>query len=96
MIKIEEVLIKPIITEKATLTTERTNRYGFKVNLNANKNHIKEAVEKFYDVKVLDVKTKINPGKVKRTMKGERKTPSTKKAFVKLAEGQKIEFFKGV
>ena len=93
---LENVLKKPLITEKASLTTEKYNRYGFVVDLKANKNQIKMAVEKLYDVKVLDVKTSIAPGKQKRFGKVVKKTSKSKKAFVQLGEGQRIEFFKGV
>ena len=96
MARIEEVLKKPLITEKASFASEKYNRYGFVVDLKANKHQIKEAVEKLYDVKVLDVKTNIAPGKPKRFGRTTKKTPKTKKAFVQLGEGQKIEFFKGV
>ena len=94
--QIDQILTKPLITEKASIIGEHTNRYGFYVNLKANKNQIKSAVESLYDVKVLNVKTSILPGKIKRSGKGMSKTSKTKKAFVQLAEGQKIEFFKGV
>lgn len=93
---LENVIIKPLITEKATRATEKYNRYGFQVELKANKNQIRIAVEKLYDVKVLDVKTNITAGKPKRTKKLVKKTPKIKKAYVHLGEGQKIEFFKGV
>jgi len=96
MMRLEDVILKPLITEKSTLVTEKTNRYGFVVALKANKNHIKNAIEKLYDVRVDDVKTSIIPGKVKRLGKSMKKSPKTKKAFVKLGSGQKIEFFKGV
>ncbi len=93
---LESIILKPLITEKASYEKDRYNRYGFKVDLGANKNQIKIAVEKLYNVKVLDVKTLIMPGKIKRTGKSTNKTYKTKKAFVRLGEGQKIEFFKGV
>ena len=96
MAHIEQIIEKPLITEKASLISEKNNRYGFKVALRANKNQIKQAVESLYDVKVLNVKTNILPGKVKRVGKGTKKTSSFKKAFVQVEEGQKIEFFKGV
>lgn len=96
MAQLEDVLKKPLITEKTSIIGEQTNRYGFMVDLKANKNQIKEAVETFYDVKVLNVKTSILPGKLKRAGRFVKKTPKTKKAYVQLAEGQKIEFFKGV
>ncbi len=96
MAQLERIIQKPLITEKAAVMTEKSNRYGFEVALDANKNQIKAAVEKLYNVKVLDVKTNIRPGRVKRTMKGSMKTPKVKKAYVQLSAGQKIEFFKGV
>jgi len=96
MAKLEQVILKPLITEKATAATEKENRYGFKVDLKANKNQIKLAIESLYDVKVLNVKTSVLPGKVKRVGKSTKKTSKSKKAFVQLEEGQKIEFFKGI
>lgn len=96
MAHLEEIIKKPIITEKTSEMTDKENRYTFGVDLKANKNQIKNAVEKLYDVKVLNVKTSILPGRVKRAGKSLTKTNKSKKAFVQLAEGQKIEFFKGV
>lgn len=96
MAYLEEVLRKPLITEKTSVATDSHNRFAFIVDLKANKHQIKNAVEKLYDVKVLNVKTNITPGKVKRAGKTVKKTSKIKKAFVQLAEGQKIEFFKGV
>ncbi len=96
MALLEDVLEKPLITEKTSIISEESNKYGFIVNLKANKNQIKTAVETLYDVKVLSVKTSILPGKMKRAGKFVKKSSKTKKAYVQLAEGQKIEFFKGV
>ncbi len=96
MLGLENVLIKPLLTEKTSKETEAFNRYAFVVNLRANKNHIKNAVEKYFDVKVLSVRTSTLPGKSKRTARGYKKSPSTKKAYVQLQDGQKIEFFKGI
>ncbi|MAE58898.1 MAG: 50S ribosomal protein L23 [Halobacteriovorax sp.] len=93
---LETVIKRPLITEKTALETDSFNRFSFVVDLKANKNQIKNAVEALYDVKVLKVRTNVTPGKVKRAGKGLKKTSSFKKAFVELAEGQKIEFFKGV
>ena len=94
--KNEEVLLQPLITEKTALASENNNFYGFKVALKANKNQIKQAIEALYDVKVLSVKTSVLPGKMKRVGRSLTKTNKTKKAFVKLGEGQSIEFFKGI
>lgn len=98
MTGLENVLVKPLMTEKSSKETEATNRYSFIVNVKANKNQIKQAVEKFFDVKVLNVRTSVIPGKPKRSgMKGGmKKTPSSKKAWIQIQDGQKIEFFKGI
>lgn len=96
MAAINDVIVKPLITEKISADSEAFNRYGFVVNLKANKNQIKNAVEAFYDVKVVAIRTAVIPGKTKRTAKSFKKTSSYKKALVQLAPGQKIEFFKGI
>ena len=88
--------IKPLLTEKTSKITEVYNRYAFVVNTKANKNQIKSAVEKFFDVKVVSVRTSVLPGKTKRAGRGHKKSASSKKAYVQLQDGQKIEFFKGI
>jgi large subunit ribosomal protein L23 len=93
---IEQVLIKPLLTEKSSMETEKNNRYVFQVQLKANKNQIKNAVEKFFDVKVLNVKTSVQPGKTRRFGKFSKKTSSLKKAYIQVQEGQKLELFKGI
>lgn len=93
---LEDVLIKPIMSEKTTTLTEKLNRYGFIVANEANKFQIKAAVEKLFDVKVLKVTTSVTSGKVKRLRNGLKKAPNLKKAYVQVKEGQKIEFFKGI
>lgn len=96
MAQLEDVLKKPLITEKTSIIGEASNKYGFIVDLKANKNQIKSAIETLYDVKVVSVRTSILPGKLKRAGRFVKKTSKTKKAYIELAEGQKIEFFKGV
>lgn len=96
MAQLEQILLSPLITEKSSLKSDKENRYGFKVDLKANKNQIKMAVEKLYDVKVLNIKTNILPGKLKRVGRTVTRTSKSKKAFVQLEQGQKIEFFKGI
>ena len=93
---LEEVIKAPLITEKSSVGSDKHNRYGFRVDMTANKYHIRKAVEALYDVKVTAVKTNITPGKLKRLGRMIKKTPKVKKAYVQLAEGQTIEFFKGV
>jgi large subunit ribosomal protein L23 len=96
MIGLENVLIKPLLTEKTSKDTEAFNRYAFVINTKANKNQVKSAVEKFFNVKVLNVRTSVLPGKTKRSGRGHKKSTSTKKAYVQVQDGQKIEFFKGI
>lgn len=93
---LEDVIKSPLITEKSSHAAEKNGSYGFKVDRKANKNQIKLAIEKFYNVKVVRVRTNITPGKLKRIGRNISKSPKLKKAYVNLAEGQKIEFFKGV
>ena len=90
-------LFKPIITEKATKISESLNQYTFLVDKRSNKIQIKKAVEDIYDVKVENVST-INYGserKKRYTKNGIQngKSNSIKKAIVKLAEGDKIDFY---
>ena len=60
-----DILIRPIVTEKMNLLTEKYNRYGFKVDKKANKHEIKKAVEEIYGVKVITVNTMVYAGKLK-------------------------------
>ena len=91
------ILIKPIITEKATKDSEVLNRYAFVVNSNANKIEIKDAVEATYGVSVEKVRTMIYP--VKRSTKFTKKSvvqskvSGYKKAIVQVAEGENIDFY---
>ncbi|MBI2521303.1 MAG: 50S ribosomal protein L23 [Bdellovibrio sp.] len=96
MPQLESVLVKPLITEKATKATEKSNCYGFVVAEWATKTQIKKAVEKLYDVKVLKVATVTLPGKHRRFGAHAYKSSFRKRALVQLGEGQRIEFFKGV
>ncbi|MDD4600523.1 50S ribosomal protein L23 [bioreactor metagenome] len=90
-----DVLIRPLITEKTT-TLMQDNKYTFVVPLTANKVEIRQAVEQIFKVKVLDVNTTRVMGKFKRMGRTQGKRPDYKKAIVKLAAGERIEFFEGV
>tara|TARA_B100000886_G_C20156462_1_gene380241 strand:+ start:287 stop:568 length:282 start_codon:yes stop_codon:yes gene_type:complete len=91
-----KIIKKPLITEKATAAQEKFNRYSFIVDLKANKNMIKSEIENIYNVKIVDIKTSILPGKSKRFGKSVKKTSKHKKASVVLERGQEIKFFTGV
>ncbi len=90
------VLVRPLITEKAT-RLGADNKYCFEVRRVANKMQIKEAVEKGFDVKVLNVHVMIMKGKPKR-VRGNRikHAPNWKKAIVTLHPDDKLELFEGV
>ena len=90
---INEVLIKPILTEKATNLVQN-QVYMFEVDLKANKHQVKQALEKLYKVKTGEVKMMIRKGKEKKVGKKGllKKTADRKIAFVKLIEG-KIDLF---
>jgi large subunit ribosomal protein L23 len=91
------ILIKPIITEKATMQSEVLNAYAFQVNTEANKVEIKKAVEAAYGVSVEKVRTiNVRPdSKTKFTKTGVQhgKTNAVKKAIVQLAEGETIDLY---
>lgn len=86
------VLLGPHISEKAAMGAEDANQFVFKVAVDANKLEIKKAVEKLFDVKVNKVQVVKNKGKVKRNRYGAAKRPDWKKAYVRLEQGQEIDF----
>ncbi|MBB3188083.1 50S ribosomal protein L23 [Microbacter margulisiae] len=94
------IIIKPVVTEKATAITEKLNRYTLRVDKNANKVEIKKAIEEMYGVTVTSVNTAIMPSKKRsRFTKGgviNGKTSSYKKAIVTLKEGDKIDFYSNI
>lgn len=92
-----QILIKPLISEKATFLKETGNKVVFIVHPAANKIEIKKAVEEAFKVKVDDVNLiKRRPLQRKRFGRSVGRTPGFKKAYVTLAAGEKIEFFEGV
>jgi large subunit ribosomal protein L23 len=91
-----QIIQRPLITEKGTIEREQRNIVTFAVALAANKIQIKAAVEQLFDVKVLDVRTSRVRGKKRRVGRFVGYKPSWKKARVRLAQGETIEFFQGV
>jgi large subunit ribosomal protein L23 len=88
-----DIIFEPIVSEKSYDLIEDTNTYTFVVDRRANKTEIKQAVASIFDVTVLSVNTMNRKGKLKRTgyVVGRRK--DTKRALVKLADGDKIDIF---
>lgn len=93
------VLIKPLVTEKVSALSEH-GKYGFVVSRTANKVEIKKEVEKTYGVTVESVNTMVQAGKSKSryTKSGviEGKKPTYKKAIIKVADGDIIDFYSGI
>ena len=87
------VIIKPLVTEKSTHLQNTRNSYAFQVNSGANKHQIKDAVEKLYEVKVVDVRTMTRKGKPRRSRYKMAKTSDWKRAIVVLDENSRIDLF---
>ncbi len=92
---IYQVLLKPTITEKSTLQQE-SGRYTFHVAMDANKGLVKEAVERNFNVTVVDVNITKLHGKQKRYGPKIKKMPDTKKAVVTLKPGDRINLIEGL
>ena len=91
---VHHTLKQPVITEKTTLQKESNAVYCFKVDIRANKIEIAKAVEELFGVKVADVRTARIHGKYRRMGRFEGRNPDWKKAWVRLAPGEKeIEYF---
>jgi large subunit ribosomal protein L23 len=90
--RIFQVLVGPHASEKAAIVADSSNQYIFKVAANASKTEVKKAVEKLFKVKVSDVNTLRVKGKVKRNKFGLSTKSTWKKAYVRLEQGQEIDF----
>ena len=96
MTNLHHVIASPLITEKGTLVNQQGNQFVFRVRPEANKVEIRRAVETLFKVKVEKVRTLNFLGKERRVGRSVGKRPRWKKAYVTLAEGQRIEFFESV
>ena len=90
------IIKRPIVTEKTTLQKEAANQVTFEVDRGANRVDIKRAVEKAFQVRVMNVQTMQVTGKMKRRGRVLGKRRNWKKATVRLMPGERIEFFDGV
>ena len=90
--RLATVLVAPHITEKTALAMQNANQYAFRVRRDANKTEIKQAVELMFDVKVAGVQVANEPGKDRRFGQRIGRTQDLKKAYVRLAEGQAIDY----
>lgn len=90
---IYNVVIRPLVTEKGTHQSQTLNAYAFEVAPKANKAQIKQAIEKIYNVKVLEVRTQNRKGKPRRAGRTMTATRSWKKAVVLLHPDHHIDLF---
>ncbi|HEY8366363.1 MAG TPA: 50S ribosomal protein L23 [Bacteroidia bacterium] len=94
------IIVKPLVTEKITTQGEKYNRYGFEVSLDSNKVEIKKAVEQMYGVKVISVNTMNYMGKTKvrytKTGFSHGRTNHFKKAIITVQEGDAIDLFNNI
>jgi large subunit ribosomal protein L23 len=90
-----DVILAPVITEKATLLSEQ-NKVVFRVSMDSTKDEISAAVEELFKVQVLKVNTMITKGKTKRFRGRKGQRSDVKKAIVTLAEGQSIDVTTGL
>jgi large subunit ribosomal protein L23 len=91
--KIENIIRRPVITEKSATAQQYQNAHVFEVDRSATKIQIKDAVQKLFNVEVRLVRTMVMPRKWKRHGKNVGRTSPWKKAIITLAEGQTIEVF---
>lgn len=90
--RLYKVILGPVVSEKAALVGEQSGQVVFKVATDARKEEIKAAVEHLFEVKVLDVRVMNVKGKTKRTRYGMGVRSDWKKAYVRLEQGQDIDF----
>ena len=93
--RLHQIILSPVISEKSTSAADSSNQVVFEVLSDATKNEIREAVEKQFSVSVEGVQVMNVRGKVKRFGKTPGKRRNWKKAYVRLAEGQDIDFMGG-
>lgn len=89
----QEVVLRPIVTEKTIRQAERTNTYTFEVRENANKVQIRRAIEHLFQVGVNEVRTQRLIGKRRRMGRSVGTTGNWKKAMIRVKEGQTIDFY---
>ncbi len=92
----EQVVIRPLVTERSMTLRDDENKYAFRVHPHATKPEIKKAVEELFDVRVVSVTTMNVLGKNKRLGRFFGRRSNWKKAIVRVAEGQKIDIYEAV
>ena len=96
MSNLHRIVRRPLVTEKSSILREDENQVVFEVDRGANKIEIRRAIETLFNVRVLDVRTMVVRGKLKRVGRNVGRQTNWKKAVVTLAEGESIDLFEGV
>ena len=96
MINFYQIIKRPLVTEKGTKQKEQSNQLAFEVDRRANKIQVRNAVESIFKVKVLNVRVMNVKGKERRVGRNVGRKADWKKAIVRLAPGENIEFFEGI
>ncbi len=91
-----DIIKRPVVTEKTNIQKEEANQVTFEVDRKANRIEVGRAIERIFNVKVVNVRTMQNRGKFKRRGRVLGKRRDWKKAIVTLRPGDRIEFFEGV
>ncbi len=94
--RLRKLLKRPLQTEKVVSLQEKKNTYTFEVPRSANKIEIKRAIEEIFDVTVVNVRTVMVHGKLKRLGRFVGRRPSWKKAYITLRTGQSLELYENV
>jgi large subunit ribosomal protein L23 len=95
MLMNQDVMKRPLVTEKSERAREENKQYAFEVHRDATKIQVKQAVEKLYGVHVTSIHTSIMRGKNKRVGRNVGRRPNWKKATVTLKDGESITLFEG-
>ncbi len=96
MMDLYRIIKRPLVTEKGTKQKEQSNQLAFEVDRRANKILVRNAVENIFKVKVVSVRMMNVKGKERRVGRNVGRKADWKKAIVRLAPGENIEFFEGV
>ncbi len=90
-----DIIKRPLDTEKLDKLRDKQNKFAFEIDLKASKTEVKQAVETLFKVKVVDIKTAIVRGKMRRIGRSSGMRPNWKKAIVTLKDGDSIQLFEG-
>ncbi len=94
--KLDTVIVAPVVTEKGTMVSEKSNQVVFRVRPDVAKHQVRAAIEEMFKVTVVKIRTANFMGKERRHGRLVGRRPDWKKAYVTLKEGDRIEIFEGV